>query len=446
MRNKLIKMNRSDFLFLVLEDVLSSAGILVTIRFKTKHSSAEIYDAMRYMVSIYPRLRSIVQPSLFSYRIRILDDNTKRTDILFDDAFKVESGLLYDSEAYFEYRKSLLNEPFSLEQALPLKIRYIPDNPMPVLLLSVHHMICDGKSWMHMADSLLAFLNGKRTPCLPLHSSSTMPALLKKPYYTLFQQIFRSFNAFKKDFQELKDKRIINASSRPAAFFGIVDMQQNMLSFDFQLVSSTLEKLGCSFSVLIISALVLLFYKKSKVEDAEKEIISINIAIDLRPYFEENKPVFGNFVSSLNVNVSPMACTDRKLLVSEVNTKLRRRVSKFRNKEVVFPMLVHKLSTIVGKKNYGRAIRITKRRGEFLPMTCAFSNLGNLDNLNSHGEKAQVCEAIATVAAPNLFISTSVLDGKINTIFSFPEAEFTQKEVGKIIQSFEHELGELLIL
>jgi len=79
-------------------------------------------------------------------------------------------------------------------------------------------------------------------------------------------------------------------------------------------------------------------------------------------------------------------------------------------------------------------------------MTCAFSNLGNLDNLNSHGEKAQVCEAIATVAAPNLFISTSVLDGKINTIFSFPEAEFTEKEVGKIIQSFEHELGELLIL
>jgi hypothetical protein len=86
---------------------------------------------------------------------------------------------------------------------------------------------------------------------------------------------------------------------------------------------------------------------------------------------------------------------------------------------------------------------MAKKRG-LLSMTCALSNLGNLNRLNSHGEKAQVCEAIATVPHPQgLFITVSGIDGRLNTNFTFQESEFTVSEMEEIIGSFEDELLQL---
>jgi len=181
-KRKLIKLSYLDFVLNALGDVLISLGIVVTIRFRTVHSPQEIRDAMRYMLSIYPRLRSLVEPTLFSYKLRIFDDNDKQLEVLFNHAFRVKRNLLHNSGEYLQYRSELLNESFPLEQAIPIKIRYLPDDPMPVLLISIHHVACDGMSWIHMVGSLICYLNGKTPPFVPLDNPSVIPALLIRPF------------------------------------------------------------------------------------------------------------------------------------------------------------------------------------------------------------------------------------------------------------------------
>jgi len=112
-------------------------------------------------------------------------------------------------------------------------------------------------------------------------------------------------------------------------------------------------------------------------------------------------------------------------------------------REVIFPILMYKLSTLIGKKNYARAVRIAKKRG-IGSMTCAVSNLGNLDKLNTHGKKAQVHEAIATTPHQGLLLTLSTIDGQVNTNFLYQIAEFTCDEIIDISQSFEQNVEKLL--
>ena len=159
-KDDVIKLNLQDFHFLAMDKVNPAQSHLIIIRFQTRHNVEEIQAAMRYLISIYPKLRSVLVPTLLSYRLKVLDDNDRRIDAIFHASFRVEHALQYDSEKYIEYRRRLFNEPFSLEHGLCIKICFIPDNSHPVLLVSLHHLVADGMGWLHMLDSLLAFLNG----------------------------------------------------------------------------------------------------------------------------------------------------------------------------------------------------------------------------------------------------------------------------------------------
>ena len=77
-------------------------------------------------------------------------------------------------------------------------------------------------------------------------------------------------------------------------------------------------------------------------------------------------------------------------------------------------------------------------------MTCAVGTGGSVDSLNSHGSRAQVCEAIGVIPHHGLFMAINSLDGLIDMHLSYPEAEFTRDDIKALIHSFEHELGNLI--
>ncbi len=110
---------------------------------------------------------------------------------------------------------------------------------------------------------------------------------------------------------------------------------------------------------------------------------------------------------------------------------------------MLFPMLIGKSHTFVGRKNYARAVGVAKKRG-LIPLTCAVGTGGSVDILNSHGSNTQVSEAIGIIPHHGLFIAINSLDGWINTNYSYPEAEFTRSDIKGLIHSFEDEIGVLL--
>ncbi len=441
-REKTVRLNQLDFQFFALENVVTAFTQVVTVRFKEKHTPSEIKSAIRYMLTIYPRLRSVVEPTLLSYRICVIDENDTRLETLFDDSFKVKRNLKHDSEAYVDYRRGLFNESFSLEHGLPIKIRYIPDDPRPVLLLSIHHIACDGMGWIHLVNSLVSHLNGNHPPVVLLENSSLKPALFEKSFYKIPLQIYQSYKILRNDIRQQKGYKIIRASTTSAKYFSPSNIYQQHLKVDFSSVIAKSKKLNCSITVLLLTALSMAFMKRRSGDGGN--VVGTILSLDSRPYFREHKPIFGNYALTSMIWARKYDQGEPAKIIDAIDKQVKRSLLRLKNKEIIVSMLVEKLYTMVGKKYYAWGAKAAKKRG-LIPMTCAVSNLGNLNGMNSYGGKAQVCEAIATVPHPNgLFITMSGMDGRLNLNFSYPEAEFERKEIIELKQFFEIELGELL--
>ena len=437
-----IRLSFLDFKFLALEDVFTAMTNFVTCRFKTRQDVEEIRKAVRYLLTLYPRLRSIVEPTFFSHRLRILDDNDRWLEVLFNDSFRVRYGLTCDSEEFLEYRRALLNESFSLEQGLPIKVRYLPDDPNPVLYLSIHHIVCDGMSLIHILNSLLSYLNGENPPMVPLDDPSLLPAIAWKPYKTLLKQVVRSFRLCRED-ERKRSGVTINPSIHPEVFFGPVDMHQQILSIGYDDIKTTSKKLRCNYTVLVLAALSIAIIRKPGRKQGR--VVRINHGVNMRPYYDGKPPVFGNYAEVVPLVVDCKYEREPVQLINEIKDQLKHVTHRLKNKELLFPFLGEKLLSMLGKKYYTMFIRWAKpKRLGLLNMSFAFTSGGIGDNLNSHGTKAQVCEALSIVPQHGLFITMSIIDKRVNINISFPEAEFTRSEIVGFTRSFEYELGEII--
>lgn len=439
-----IRFNQLDFFFFAGEDIFTSYGHLTTLRFSTMHSVEEMRSAMRYVLSICPKLRSIVEPTLFSYRIRILEESDNRLNFLFKDAFRVCRGLLYGTREYLEYRRALLNEPFTLRQGLPLKMRYLPDGPEPVFLISFHHTTCDGGGWKYIINSLLSCLNGQAPGSVQLDNPSLSPTLFVKSKFKVPFQIFRSYRLMRKTIRNTKEDQIVNPSKAPVDYFGPANMHQFVLTHDVDVLLAKARELGSTVTALLLAALTNAICQRAKGE--EGDVIGLFLSMDLRPYFDEKPtPVVGNFAITHMIRTSRSEWDNDAKLINEINVQINQTKRRLREKAFVAPMLISRLQTLVGRKNFSRGGRIAKKMG-LIPMSGALSNLGNLDEFNSHGVKAQLSEAISIAPHHGIFLLTSTLGGRINTCITYPEAEYSLEEIKSVITSVDASLGRFLTL
>ena len=393
------------------------------------------------MLTIYPRARSVIIPTLLSYQLAVYEDD-EQIDILLDNIFKIRRNVMYGSPEYHEYRKEMLNQPYSLQQGLPLAAMYIVDDPEPVLLLSLHHAICDGMGTSHFVNSLLAFLNDKTPPFIPLDKPDLLPALLKKPYYRAPLEVYRSYKIVKNDAQKYLGRKVVNVSKRPVDYFSPTDAYQQFLSTSLTAVISKSKELGCRFTDLLFTALTLSFCPEPA---GDKEDIAIFLPFDMRRFFNGTPPVFGNYTQAPIIRVPTNYKDDPKKMFTAVQKQIVQFKNQFDQKQLVYPYLIHKMLMLVGKKNYARGMKAVRKRGIGL-WTGSFSNFGNLEHLNSHGEKAQVSQCITAIPHYGLFVTMSCIDNRLNTCFSYPVAEFSQNEIKNITHSFDSELGRLMTM
>ena len=441
--NNRIKLNSVDFLMLAMEDVVSSQGQMVTVRFKTRHTPQEMREALRYTLSVFPKLRSVIVPTLFSYRIQLLEDDEPRLGIMFNDAFHVKYALEYESQEYYEYRRAFYNEPFALEAGLPIKMRYLPDTPQPVLFLLIHHMITDGIGCQQVVNAVVAYLNGKRPPRIPIDDPSRSPVYLEQTLSRIPRQIRDSYKTMSMAVQSSKGQRFIHPSSNPVNYFGPVDLHQHTLAYDVLTVKGKATELHCSITVFLIAALCHALSRGR--DEQEGNSIGMIMPVDLRQFYAGDKPVFGNYAIAPMLRI-PAACwDDPHRLISEVSRQIQERLREIREKNLLLPSIIDKASTLVGKKNYARIIRKLKASGA-ITKTCTFSNIGNVDHHNEHGPQSQICESISTTNSHGLFIAMSSLGGSFRTSITYQTAEFSREQIVDVMRSFEEAIGLFLSL
>jgi hypothetical protein len=174
-------------------------------------------------------------------------------------------------------------------------------------------------------------------------------------------------------------------------------------------------------------------------------VISIAVSIDLRPFMEDKTPVFGNYVSLFYVRVPKKYWDDHREMLRVVNEQMQIWMDRFKNKEMSYPILVEKLLTLVGKKNFAWGARVARKKGQ-VNMSFAFSTMGNLDMVNKAGTRFHICELRSIVPQYGMFITSCSLGGKTINSISYPEAEYTPAEIGAFYDAYEKALDELLTL
>ena len=435
-----IKLNYADFIYLTMEDVNLSQGNLVILHFKEEHSVEEIRKAMRYLLTIYPRLRSLLEPTLFSYQLKILDDHDERLDLFYNNAFRVIPQVKYNSQEFISFRRNFYNEPFALLQTIPLKICYFPDDPAPVLMLSIHHVVGDGSAVVQMIGSLMAYLNGKKPEPIPIDNPSLVPALMDPPWYKFPSQLYRSIQLLVQDSKQAPKGRIIPATDKPVFFFGPVDILQDVLKYDLSLIKTTAKELGISITTIILTALAISLTQGRNIEG---DVAGIIVSVNLRPFYSGKKPTIGNYITGFMIKLPRAIWDDHQVMLNEVQSQMTHKLERIEQKQNLVSGLAAKMSTLIGKKNYARVIRLAKQVG-ILAKTGALANLGSVDSLNSYGTKAQICEFLGSGPSHGLFVTMNTLEGKVFVSYTYQEAEFTRTEVQALMARFEESLGNLL--
>ena len=240
------------------------------------------------------------------------------------------------------------------------------------------------------------------------------------------------------------DIPIIHAQCTDFNTFGNADLFQAEITHPFSAIHAKSHELGCSifaFTELCIAAISMAIRKMAHSHDGN--VIQIYFIIDMRPLFHTGKPVFGNYLLLGMIRIPGEAPENPHRLITIVRSELMENLRQVKKRETMFPMMLNKLSTFMGLKNYTKAARYAKRSGK-VPLTYIFSNIGHADRLNSHGAKAQICEVIGTVPQNGIFISSSILGDRINTGISYPVDIFTRDEIENFFHAFDGALDDLL--
>ena len=442
-KGETIRFNVIDFMHLAYNEVFLSNGILITIRFKENHAISEIRTAMRYMLSIYPKLRSIVEPTLFAYLKRILDDSDARIDILFNHNFRVFQEIRYDSQAFLSIRRDLYNEPFAIQGNIPVKMCYFPDDPHPVLLVSFHHMVADAISWIHMLGSMMSYLNGIKPSFVPLDKPSLIPALLEDRISKIPQQIIQAYRSVSAIGKRHTGEIVVPASLCKLDFVGPQDVHHQTLKHALSPIKSKSKTLGCSINTFLLTAVALTMNRFTG--KAHGDVIAIGQPIDLRPYFPDKRPVFGNYLTGVDVRVPRQYGDNPRLMLDEINVQMTDYKDLIRQKQMIFLPGILKILTIIGKKNFTRILRDLMRKG-YIKRTCGFTNIGNIDHLNSYGTQAQILDAISCAPSQGLLIVINSIEDQINAKISFRESEFSRQDILTLVNNLEQAIDELLNL
>jgi hypothetical protein len=438
MERSKMKLNFTDKFFVLCRP----AAILTVVHFKTSHDIAEIRDAVRYLLTVYPKLRSIITPSLFSYELEILEEDSERLEALYNYAFRVIPNVKYNSKEYMELERFIFNEPFSLMTTLPVRFNFLPDGMCLIVLFS--HSVGDGMSAIDMVCSLMSYLNNKK----PVPEIPYDPGLLsmfndhpvKWPIY-----FFKSLKQMIIDPDTMLGKskgEVIQLSGKKITFQGICDLVHHEIPYDFTRIKALSKDMNTTISVILVTGLVMAL---CNIRKDKGDLVRIQVPISIRHNFK-NPPTFGNHAYVAIINIFRTSCDNPHQLVGEVSAQFSKMMDIINNKKLLIPFLFSSLmSKIISHKTYLRIFNYTAKHRPF-NFSLSFANLMNADRVNSFGNRAQASEVFFTTTQNEPFFDFHTLNDKFFLTCTYQENAYTREEINRLIKDFERSLGELLKL
>jgi hypothetical protein len=135
---------------------------------------------------------------------------------------------------------------------------------------------------------------------------------------------------------------------------------------------------------------------------------------------------------------------DFEVTIAEVRAQMREALRAFDRREMSVPLLLAELAPrLVGRRLLGACVRLLKRRRRLAQVTVHYSNLGAVDVLNRHGDRARLEGLAFFTPALGPYVGCVGLDGRLSLGLTYPRSEIDAAAVRGALADFDRKLAEL---
>jgi NRPS condensation-like uncharacterized protein len=376
----LVHLNRSEHLYLACEGHVGGSIIQpYLLRFDRQVALSDVRQALRELTSAYPRLRGIVVPSGWTYKLQILPDDAG-IDQLFEDAVRVVHGVDAASASELETcHSAVLNEPLSMERGLPWRARYIPHAEQPALIFALHHIAGDGRSLVQMISAIVGRLNGHPIAPCPLQSPSMVKAVTPAQWHQWPASIFNWWRNHRADVRASRGQTLVMLNSRESSHFTTSRIHHHELPCGQAQLRAVAKQMGTTVNNLMTALIANCFLARAA--DKPNAVAAIRISVDLRRHFpKDEQPEVGNFVSSFAVRATHQC--DLPAQIRSIETQVKAHLARYERREYALPLLLYEALPWMGRTLYSRFIVASKAKGKLRDVSCHFTNLGSAESVH----------------------------------------------------------------
>ncbi len=433
----LVPLNRSEHMYWAGEGYLGPINMPFMMRFDRPVDEALLRQALRELTTAFPRMRGVVVPTAFTYKLRILPDD-HWLDQLFNDAYRVQSGIDASSRSALEqFHSNFINEAVSLERGLPWRARFIPHAQTPLLVFSVHHLIGDGRSVLQMLTALMGRLSGHPIAPFPLESSSMVAAVTPLKWTQWPASIAGWWRNGRRDTLSSRGQKIITLASRRSERYTTTSVRYHELPATSEQLRTVAKQNGTTVNNLVVALLGNAFLALAP--DNPQAVSAVRISVDLRRYFPAGQqPEFGNFVSSFTVRSKHQATLAAQ--VESVEAQVKDHMARYERREYALPLTAYEWLPVMGRTLYSHLIVRSKAKGSLPVLSCHFTNLGNVDAIHPANAQVRLTECWPATLSTALLLALVNLGGKLFFTVAFQNDETDEHAVQKLLRTLDQQL------
>lgn len=426
-----LPLNRSEWVYIACDGPAGGVSQTYFFRFNAPLAEGDVRQAVRRLLSAAPRLRAVLEPTRRRYQLRILPDNAQ-LDALLDQALRTEVINLDDPGAVRRWQELALNEPLPLMRGLGFRVQFAPHPTRAGLLLSVHHVLMDGRSLIHCIESLMKLLNGQTIDSLPLENHSMLPAILPEHWWQWPHKLWRSWMQERELAKERARYDIVELPRQRSSRHVSTGLYHHPTGLAAKDLSRVAKAMGGSANSLMNAALGTALLAQAGNRPGTAALI--RMGVDLRRYFPAGQaPTMGNHVAVFNV-LLPQQVPEAER-VRWIDGRVREALARFERREVLLPLLPYELLGLIRPHDYTRLYLRSKRLDRLNPPSGHTTNIGSADAFNAPDALVRLDELQASVVSVAPLLVLAVANGQQMVVTCHPRDQYQDQDVLALMSS-----------
>lgn len=423
------------------EGYLGPINIPFILRFDAPVSIDLMRQTMRELATAFPRMRGVIEPTAWRYKLRILSD-ARQIDQLFDDAFRVQHGVDAASrEALRALHDEFMNHTICMERGLPWVARFVPHPTQPALLFAINHIIGDGRSMVQMLCAIMARLSGQPMSACQIDKPTMLPAVMPPRWWQWPANITRWWRNSRADKAAARGRHIVTLNRQHSTRYTTTGICYHDIPCPADTFKALAKAYGTTVNTLLTAVVGNTFLALA--EQDPQAAAAIRISVDLRRYFPEGQaPEFGNFVHSFTILAGRQASL--RAQINDLEAQIKTHLARYASRDYALPLLFYELLPLLGRRLFSHLILQSKAKGTLPTLSCHLSNLGACEFINPPDATVRLHELWPATLSTVFLIGAVILNGKQFLCLVHQHDEIPPEAVTAFREAFDRQIHHLM--